>query len=360
MRVLQVIARMNVGGTARYVNSLTSGLLTLGHDVVLATGYVQGEEVEDAGTGELPMMRIKHMGRALNPHFDILARRELARVARSFEPEIVHSHTFKAGLLARTLAGDVPHVHTFHGSSLNDPEFRGIRAHLMLGLERALAHRAQALITVSNSLCDEMLAVRIGSPPLYSVIPPGVEPLDVVNRSVARAQLGLADDVFVVAWLARFAPVKGPERVLDLARALPNLVFLMAGGGSLLENIAQQAPANVRVLGWSDPRLVYGAADLALLTSHSEGFGIGLVEASMAGLPVLTTDAGGVVGAVQDGVTGRVVPFEAMAETLEIMASDEQLRARLGAAGRQWAALMHKPAVMVQRHVDLYESLLRL
>lgn len=359
MRVLQVMARMNVGGTARYLDTLVTGMGGLGHDVQLATGFVQGEEVEDAGVGELPVVRIDHMGRALDPRVDLVARRELAHVIDVFEPQIIHSHTFKAGLLARTVAGRIPHVHTFHGSSLNDPEFRGTGARVMLGLERALARRAQSLVTVSGAIRDEMLSAGIGQPRQYSVIHPGVAPLPKLERAPARAQLGLGDDALVVSWLARFAPVKGPERVLELARALPHLTFLMAGGGPLLSEIAAQAPENVRVLGWSDPRLVYGAADIALLTSHSEGFGIGLVEASTVGLPVLTTDAGGVSEAVADGVSGRVVRFEDMADALGEMAADGELRARMGDAGRSWAAAMHAPEVMVKKHIDLYESLLR-
>ena len=359
MRILQVMARMNVGGTARYLDTLVSGLGGLGHEVTLATGYVQGDEAEDGSVGELPIVRIEHMGRALDPRVDMVARRELAQVVRAFKPDVIHSHTFKAGLLARTVAGDVTHVHTFHGSSLNDPEFRGTGACVMLGLERMLAHRAQSLVTVSGAIRDEMLSARIGRPEQYRIIHPGVAPLIPIARAQARTELGLDEDALVVAWLARFAPVKGPERVLELALALPELTFLMAGGGPLLHEIAARAPGNVRVLGWSDPRVVYGAADIALLTSHSEGFGIGLVEASTVGLPVVTTDAGGVAEAVVDGVTGRVVPMAAMADALRALAGDAALRATMGKAGRTWAADTHTPAAMVDKHVALYAGLLR-
>lgn len=359
MRVLQVMARMNVGGTARYLDTLVSGLGGLGHEVTLATGYVQGEEAEDGCVGELPIVRIEHMGRALDPRVDLVARRELAQVVRAFKPDVIHSHTFKAGLLARTVAADIPHVHTFHGSSLNDPEFRGTGALVMRGLERLLAGRARSLVTVSAAIRDEMLSARIGRRAQYEVIHPGVAPLMPMGRSQARAELGLDDDALVVAWLARFAPVKGPERVLELAHALPHLTFLMAGGGPLLHEVAARAPGNVRVLGWSDPRVVYGAADIALLTSHSEGFGIGLVEASTVGLPVVTTDAGGVAEAVVDGITGRVVPMASMATVLRELAEDATLRVGMGAAGRAWAADTHTPAVMVQKHVSLYQGLLR-
>lgn len=359
MRILQVMARMNVGGTARYLDSLVTGLGELGHDVELATGYVQGEEAEDSSVGELPVVRIEHMGRALDPRVDLVARRELRQLIRAFRPDVIHSHTFKAGLIARTIAPGTPHVHTFHGSSLNDPEFRGAGARVMRGLERALAPRARALVTVSGSIRDEMLSARIGRAEQFTVIHPGVVPLAPVARDEARAELGIDSDALVVAWLARFAPVKGPDRVLDLARALPDLTFVMAGGGPMLHEIAAQAPANVRVLGWSDPRIVYGAADIALLTSHSEGFGIGLVEAATLGLPVVTTDAGGVVEAVVDGVTGRVVPMSSLGATLRGLAGDPDMRNRMGSAGEAWAAAIHTPDVMVAKHVALYEGLLR-
>ena len=117
MKVLHVIARMNVGGTARYVGELVSSASDNGYEALLATGHVQGAEVEDAVVTSLPVVRVRHLGRAIAPLNDLRAFLELRRIISDVKPDVVHSHTFKAGLLARLVAGDFKRVHSY--SNLN-------------------------------------------------------------------------------------------------------------------------------------------------------------------------------------------------------------------------------------------------
>jgi len=105
---------MNVGGTARYVGDLVAGQ-PAGYESLLATGFVQGAEIEDDCVHGLPVVRIPSMGRAINPLADISPYFELHKVVREYKPDVVHSHTFKAGLLARLVPGSHKRVHTFHG-----------------------------------------------------------------------------------------------------------------------------------------------------------------------------------------------------------------------------------------------------
>lgn len=360
MKVLHVIARMNTGGTAQYVDELVSGLKIHGIDVLLATGSVSNLEVEHTLRSEVPVRRITKLGRAIRPLDDLRALRELGALVKSLSPDIVHSHTFKAGALMRLLPGPARKVHTFHGSSLSDPEFQGLATAGILGVERILFRRTDAAVAVSDQLARELTCGGIGSEGRFTIIPPGVRHLATVERREARAALNLPKDATVVAWLARFAPVKGPERVLALATRFPDTIFLMAGGGVLWDTVAATAPPNVRVLSWSDPGLIYGAADIALMTSHSEGFGISLVEAQLAGLPVVATDVGGVAEAVLVGKTGFVAPARDLGDLLERLILDAGLRAHLGSAGAAFATVRFSPELMVQRHIELYSRLIRM
>ena len=122
LRVLHVIARMNVGGTARYLGNLLPTLKIKGVEVLLAVGHVQQNEVEDSILEELPFRRIESMGRAISPFHDLKSLLQLKKLIREFQPDIIHSHTFKAGLLSRILFPRIPKIHTFHGHLLADPE----------------------------------------------------------------------------------------------------------------------------------------------------------------------------------------------------------------------------------------------
>ncbi len=358
MRALFVMARMNVGGTARYLDTLVAGLGARGHDVVLATGYVQGDEVEDSCVDKLPVVRVPHMGRALDPRTDLIARGELQTIIGEYRPELIHSHTFKAGLLARTLTGEIPHIHTYHGHPFIDPEFSGAKAQIIATVERVLAHRADTLVSVGERVGRDLVAKGIGTAGKFVSIPPAVEPLTLVARSEARAQLGIAPNALVVGWLGRMIPVKAPDRVVALAQALPEITFVMAGGGPLLEVTKSAAPSNLHVLGWMSASVIYGASDLALLTSVSEGMPVALIEAQLAGIPVVCTDVGSTSEVIENGRTGLVVSPEGLAEAVRQLGSDPVRRANMGVAARESALSRFTPRHLVDAHIALYERVL--
>ncbi len=358
MRVLQVIARMNVGGTARYLECLIDGLQQAGVETRLATGFVQADEVEDRCVDGLPIVRVPSMGRALDPRTDFKARAELAAIISDFKPDLIHSHTFKAGLLTRTIAPRIPHVHTYHGHPFVDPEFSGAKALVIATIERLLAHRTTALVSVGERVGRDLVAKGVGTSEQFISIAPAIAPLSLVPRAEARAQLGIADDEVVVGWLARMIPVKAPERVVDLARSLPAVTFVMGGGGPLLDETAASAPANLHVLGWTPAELIYGASDIALLTSVSEGMPVALIEAQMAGLPVVCTDVGSTSEVVLNEQTGLVVQPAGLTEAVHRLATDPGLRRTHGAAAAERASSLFSPENMVTAHLRLYERLL--
>jgi glycosyltransferase involved in cell wall biosynthesis len=134
MRVLHVIARLNVGGTARYITQLATELPKHGIETFVATGFVQGAEVEDPSAQSIDLIRIPSMGRSINPIKDHLARKQLDKIIDEVKPDIIHTHTFKAGYVIRMKKQSIPVIHTFHGHLLDDPEFSGFKSKVIVEL----------------------------------------------------------------------------------------------------------------------------------------------------------------------------------------------------------------------------------
>ena len=357
MKVLHVIARMNVGGTARYIEQLVTQTSARGIHSKVLTGNVQGAEVEDPCVTSLPILRAPHLGRAIRPLADWRAAREIAAFIASEMPDVIHTHTFKAGALARLVNSKVPLVHTFHGHLLDDPEFQGWKKNVIVAAERALAAKATRLVTVGERVGSDLLARGIGTSEQYLSIPPGVVPLEQIDRNLARGQLNLDQDAVVIAWVARVTGVKAPQRVIDLARAIPNATFVMAGGGDMEEWMRANAPANLRVIGWQPANLVFSAADVVLSTSENEGMPVALIEAQMMGLPVVATDVGAVGEVVIDGETGFVGDKGTLLANLISLINNADMRERFSTGARHRAHSQFSVEALGQRHADLYRSL---
>ena len=177
IKVLHVIARMNVGGTARYVGDLVENI----PNSALATGYVQRSEIEDPVVNTISPYRIPHLGRKISPINDFKAWVELRRLIREIKPEIVHTHTFKAGLIGRLIGGDHKRVHTFHGHLFDDQSFSPVEKWIITFSERYLASRTDFLISVGEKVGQELRAAGIGPnkkwtsiAPVFKMMKPGI------------------------------------------------------------------------------------------------------------------------------------------------------------------------------------------
>jgi glycosyltransferase involved in cell wall biosynthesis len=307
MRVLHVIARLNVGGTARYITQLANELPKHGIETFVATGFVQGAECEDESAQSIDLIRIKSMGRSINPIKDHFARKQLDRIIAEVKPDIIHTHTFKAGYIIRMKKQAIPIIHTFHGHLLDDPEFSGLKSKIIIRLERKLAKKSAKLVTVGRRVADELLEQNIGQRAQFVNIPPGVVPVVVTPKQQALKNLNLEDGGKpLVGWIARVTGVKNPMRALEVADALPDTRIVMAGGGDLLDQVKAAAPENVTVLGWAEAADLFGATDIILSTSENEGMPVALIEAQLAGKPVVATDVGSVSEVILNHETGIV------------------------------------------------------
>jgi len=360
-RLLIVIARLNKGGTAKYIGELVKELPKYKYQVQVATGFVQGQEIEDEVTQEIPIIRIKNLGRKVNLFNDYKARSELKKVIESYKPDIIYSHTFKAGLLTRTIKTKIPIIHAFHGHLLDEPELRGFRIKIAIAIEKLLARRAKFLVTVGKKVAEELLDAGIGNKNQFVSIAPGVKPLKLENSRKARAELNISNEKRpIIVWMGRVVSVKAPERVIELANAMPNARFLLAGGGDRLDEIKAKAPANLTVLGWKPASQMWAVADIAISTSENEGMPIALIEAQIAGVPVVALNVGSVSEVIDADRTGYVVDqFDKnYISSLKKLVNDKNLHTKFSKAAIKFAQKEFDPERFVQDHLKLFKRAL--
>ena len=370
IRILRIIARMNVGGPAWQVSVLTRGLDEHRFESRLVVGDVGEGEADFIALRdpELPVLKIPALGRSVRFGDDLRAFVAIRRAIRDYRPDIVHTHTAKAGVLGRLAAATcrVPvRVHTFHGHVLHGYFNRWV-TRLVRIVEGLLARRTTALVAVGERVRDELLGAGIGRSDQYVVIPPGVALEARPDRVSARNGLGLPLNRPLVLFVGRLTAVKRPDRLIE-AMALvldtrPDAVLAIAGEGELLEETRSRAEPlgeSVRFLGWQrDIAGLYAAADCMVLTSDNEGMPVTLIEAAMAGVPSVTTDVGSAREVVLDGVTGLVVAPDAAAVADGLVRLlDNDLRHRMGAAARARAEAEFDTRRLITDHESLYERL---
>jgi glycosyltransferase involved in cell wall biosynthesis len=345
---------MNVGGTARYVSELVAAI----PNSKLATGFVQGSEVEDPSVSKIDVERIKHLGRKISLVNDYKAWRELREAVRECKPEIIHTHTFKAGLIGRLVRGQHKHIHTFHGHLFEDNSFSRLEKKIITLVEKWLAPRADVLVSVGLNVGKELREAGIGVGQEWVSIAPGVEALTLADKSEARKLIGVNESGMLIGWMARMAAVKNPNLLLQVASRLPDVQFVMAGGGDLLETIKSNAPTNVKVIGWADAATFWSAVDIAISTSDNEGMPVALIEAQLAGIPVIATNVGSNNEVIEDEVTGLIAikSVDALVGAVNRFTSLPVLIRTQGDKGRERASKEFSLKKMIRFHADLYRE----
>lgn len=253
----------------------------------------------------------------------------LIRAAQSTGTALVHAHGLRAGWVASlaSLARPFPLIITLHNIPAG-----GLRRVIL----KLLIRRASRLICVS-----EAIRQSVGEP--ADIIPNGVdiERYQLLDRDAARRALGLPAGAFVVGCIARLSSEKGVDVLLSAARLVPDMRFIVAGDGPERDRIAALAPENAALLGRQESIVpVLAAADAIAVPSRSEGQGIVALEALASKRPVAASNVGGLPEMIQDGITGLLVPPEnpeQLAAALRRLEGDPELRARLAAAGYEYA-----------------------
>lgn len=380
IRVARVIARLNIGGPAQHTILLTAGLDRARFVTTLITGVVgpaEGDFTQVARARGVSPIVIPELGRAMRPLHDVRALLSLVRLFRRLQPDIVHTHTAKAGTLGRVAArlSRVPvAVHTFHGHVL-DGYFSPAVTRFFLGIERALARRTDRLVTVSPRLRAELLRMGIGRPEQVDVIPLGLD-LERFGRVGARdpalrASLGIASGAPLLGIVGRLVPIKDHATLFEAMALLhahnPPVHLAVLGDGEERARLVVHASRlglaeRIHFLGWrTDLETILPELDMVICASKNEGTPVAIIEAMAAGVPVLATDVGGVADLVTHGATGWLVrPGEppALAHAIRHLLDDAGLRARLAAAGRPAALEQHGVDGLIRRIEALYTELI--
>lgn len=359
---------MNVGGPAVLIESTLRGLDADEFDVRLITGHCADDEADylESQAKDVSAIRLDGLGRSLRPQADLTSIHRLAKILRDIQPDIVHTHTTKAGVVGRMAVKasrcGAGIIHTFHGHLLQG-YFTAVKTGGLVAVERGLARVTDRLVAVAPEVRDDLLDAGVGRPQQYEVIPPGVQLGPLPDRASARIELGLPGNEPVVTMMGRLTAIKRPDRFADAARLVhisrPDARFAVAGSGDLAEELqARLAGLPVTFLGWrSDIETVLAASDALVLTSDNEGTPLSLIQAGLAGLPVIATEVGGVSSVVQDGLTGYLVPPSApgVAKALERLLGDPEGAARMGEAARIRMSRDFGLSTMLRRHADLYQ-----
>jgi glycosyltransferase involved in cell wall biosynthesis len=383
MRVTHVITRLIIGGAQENTLLTCEGLLRrYGDDVLLVTGPGMGPEgslENEARRRKIPMVIVPELRREIHPLRDAASYRALRRELKRFAPQVVHTHSGKAGLLGRMAAYslDIPAiVHTIHGAPFHRYQGRGARA-VIRACEHFAARRCHLLVSVADAMTDQLVAAKVAPREKFVTVYSGMEVEPYLNadrnRSEVRQAMGYTDEAVVVGKIARLFHLKGYPDVLCAARQVadrfPNVRFLFVGGGILESALRAQAAraglaARIQWTGLVPPERIadlIGAMDVVVHASLREGLARVLPQALLAGRPVVSYDIDGAREVVFAGQTGFLVPpgdITALASAISQLVADPALRMHMGSEGRRRFTDRFRHTTMVDQLRSLYEKVL--
>jgi len=372
IKVVHIVTRMNTGGVAVLIGNLMKGLDPNKFDLTLITGSCDSTEedyLEKIETS-IPYVKVDSLQRAISPRKDLLTFLNLWKILREIKPDVIHTHTSKAGLIGRLVSRlAVPRarrVHTFHGHLL-DGYFSPAKTKLITNLESLLAKKTDALIAMGNQVKNDLLKAGVGSESKFTVFFPGLKPANIHSKADSKKSLGINTTFATCLFVGRLTQIKRPDRLLDAIAILKTrgleFEFLVAGDGELSNYVSSRISKEglpVKTLGWvKDTSEAFSAADIVVLCSDNEAVSLVLIEGSQYGLPLVSTNVGSVSDVVVDHSTGYLTEStpESLADAIEKLIRDPQLRQMMGAAGKAHADRYFSLDRMVKDHADLYLSL---
>lgn len=406
MKILRIIARLNVGGPARHVVWLTKALQDDEYSSRLIAGSVpEGEESMEyfAAENGLEPVYLREMSRELSPR-DVISLFKVYREMRRFKPDLIHTHTAKAGTIGRAAAfiyrwltpsaligrpRRVRVVHTFHGHVFHS-YYGAAKTSLFLAIERTLARLAtDRIVVISQQQLEEINGkFRVGTPKQFRIVPLGIdlEPFSTSadQRKTVRAEWGVADGHLLFGFVGRLTEIKNIPLLIEAVGGLIKadsaaagaMRFVIAGDGHLrpeLEHLADVAGLQNTIIfagNRTDTPSVYAALDAVVLTSLNEGTPLSLIEAMAAGKPVVASVVGGVrdlLGEQEEEFDGfrrydRGIGFDsgnalALQKSLTYLANSEKLRIELGEKGNEFVRVSYSKERLVEDIKALYREL---
>jgi glycosyltransferase involved in cell wall biosynthesis len=363
-KIMHIITRLDMGGSAQNT-LLTCRELADAYQMVLLHGLAResgmtGAELDrlehgkrDASKRGVKLIPLGSLVRPINPVRDLLALCALLGHIRRERPDIVHTHTSKAGILGRLAArmAGVPHiVHTPHGHVFYG-HFGRVTAHLFLTLEKYFASFTEKTVALTDGERKDYLDLEVGAADNILTIHSGVDVEEMIisdlDVAAKKKSLGVDPAAKLIGFAGWLLPIKGPGHLLSAMPAVlqehPDATLVLVGKGNMEPALRQQADRlglneHVRFLGWrEDVREIMPLFDVFVLPSLNEGMGRVLVEAMAAGRPIVASRVGGIPDVVRHGETGLLVmPHDtlSLAESISMLLRDSAQAERMGAMGR--------------------------
>jgi len=379
MKICHVITRLILGGAQENTLLTCEGLRQRGHEVTLITGPAVGPEgqlLSRARAGGYRLEVVEPLRREIHPGRDWRAYQKLVRLLRDLQPDVMHSHSSKAGILARKVAakiGGMKIVHTVHGLPFHRYE-RWWRNRLYIALERRAARRTDAIVSVADAMTAQGLAALVGKSEQYTTIYSGMETEPFLSRpalaDAMRAAMKLPPNTVLVTQVSRLAELKGHEYILAAAAQIedPRVHFCFVGDGRLRKQIEARIgqlglTERFHMTGLVDPQqipAVMHASDIVVHCSLREGLARAVPQAMLAGKPVVSFDVDG-AREVVDSTTGILLPpkdVPGLQLAVETLVDSPALRQRLGTAGRERCRDRFDHRRMVEQIEQLYRRIL--
>ena len=382
MKICHIITRLIVGGAQENTILTCEQLHRKGHEVSLLAGPETGPEGslwDRARAGGYQVREIRHLVRNVHPSHDFACAKELARHIAELQPDIVHTHSSKAGIIGRLAAAkfdSVKTVHTIHGMSFNRTQPAPVRF-VYRALEWWAAARTDALISVADAMTDQAVAACVAPPEKFRTIYSGLETdwyqPDSETRRRVRSEWGVSEDTIIVGTVARLFDNKGYEQLIEAmpsaVRSNAGLHFVWVGDGArkpqYMHRLGELELADrVTLTGLVPPRRVAELMcgfDMLVHVSRWEGLPRAVVQAQLTEVPVISGNNDGAPEVVQDGRTGLLLDVDdsaGLSQAITRLAGDANLRAAMGREGRAHCLDRFDHRRMADRIERLYEWLL--
>jgi glycosyltransferase involved in cell wall biosynthesis len=384
MKIVHIITRLILGGAQENTLITCKGLAARGHDVTLITGPAlgpEGELFEQTKKQKFKTIVVDKLRRQISPVLDIPAYREIKTTLAKIKPDIVHTHSAKAGILGRYAAYQLKNwpkiIHTVHGLAFHEYQNKLLNK-FYITMEKAAAKKTDAFISVADAMTQKSLAAGIGTAEQYTTVYSAIEENDFL-RPITRQEHGwfrkiydIPDNAIVLVTIARLFHLKGHKYIIESAKELAgrfdNCIWLFVGDGILKELLQKQ----IADYGLSDKfrftgllpvekmPVVIQSSDILVHCSLREGLARVLPQALLCGKPALSFDIDGASEVINPD-TGRLIEpenIEQLTDACAELIANENLRTRLGKNGREFVKEKFSPQVMVDKIEELYQRLL--
>jgi glycosyltransferase involved in cell wall biosynthesis len=389
MKIVHIITRLILGGAQENTLITCKLLAQRGHNVTLITGPAigpEGELFDQTKNEKYDVIVVPKLIRAIRPICDTISYFQIKRHLKRLKPDIVHTHSAKAGILGRFasygLKGkwseNVPAiVHTIHGLAFHPYQSSWLNK-FYIAVERSAAKRTDFFISVADAMTKQALAAGIGEREKYITAYSAIEeeaflkPLPQEERKPFRLKYGIPEDAIVLVTVARLFMLKGHKYIIESARRLSkrfdNAVWLFVGDGNLADRFKEQVQQlgladKIKFTGLLPPGeipLAIQSSDILVHCSLREGLARTLPQAMLCGKPTISFDVDGAKEVVNES-TGRLIEpknIEQLIKACAELIEDKELRDKLGKAGREFVKDKFAPETMVDTIEAVYEKLL--